>query len=334
MRRLTFRRNVAGVCLALVLAIAGPSAQQATRPGAGLPARLQVGVGTIIEHPALNAAIDGFKAALVKAGYKDGDTLRMDVRNANGVRANVATIASGLAGSDANILLAVGTDFARAMADREKRKPVLFTAVTAPDKEKIVATLERPGANVTGASDMNPVREQLSLIRELQPAAKRVGILYNSGETNSVALVDRARAAAPRLGVTLVEATATNTAGVRAAVSSLVGKVDAVYMPTDNTMAAAISTIIDVARTNNIPFYSSESESVMMGGSVAALAIDYRALGVQTGEMALQVLAGRSPATFPVATSRSSLYVNETTARRLKITIPAAVRTRAASVFK
>lgn len=330
--RLT-RRLFAGVFLFALFAAGGLFAQQ-PRAGSGLPPQLRVGVGIIIEHPALNAAIDGFKEALVKAGYKERETLRMDVRNANGVKANVATIASGLAGSDADILLAVGTDMARAIGERERRRPVLFTAVTAPDKDKIVASMERPGANVTGTSDMNPVREQLALIRELQPSAKRIGILYNPGETNSVALVERARAAAPALGLTLVEATATNTAGVRTAASSLVGKVDAAYMPTDNTMAAAISTIIDVCRSSRIPFYSSESESVKAGGSVASLAIDYRTLGLQTGEMALKILAGASPATMPVATSRFSLYVNETTARTLGLTLPAAVRSRALSVFK
>lgn len=333
MSSLMTRRVFASVFLAALLAACGPNAQQ-EGSGGGLPPTLRVGVGTIIEHPALNAAIDGFKEALVKAGYKDGETLRVDVRNANGVKVNVATIAAGLAGSDADVLLAVGTDMARAIADRERRRPVLFTAVTAPDTEKIVASLDRPGANVTGTSDMNPVSEQLALIREMQPSAKRIGILYNPGETNSVALVEKARAAAPALGFSLVEATATNTAGVRAAASSLAGKVDAAYMPTDNTMAAAISTIIEVCRSARIPFYSSESESVKAGGSVAALAIDYRLLGLQTGEMALKILTGASPATMPVATSRTALYVNETTAQALRIALPAAVRSRAVSVFK
>lgn len=303
-------------------------------PGKGLPPRLNVGIGTIIDHPALQAAITGFKEALIKAGYREGENLKVDLRNAQGVQVNVVTIAAGLSGSNADLFLAVGTDMARAIADREHRRPVLFVAVTDPVKDKIVASIERPGGNVTGTSDMNPVDAQFALIRELQPGAKRVGILYNPGETNSVTLVGKAEDVSRRLGISLVKATATNTAGVRTAASSMVGKVDAAYMPTDNTMAAAINVIIDVCHTAGIPFYSSESESVRMGGSLAALAVDYAALGATTGEMALQILGGKSPSTMPVALPRNfQLYLNETVASRLRIVIPAATKARAANIF-
>ena len=300
-----------------------------------LPARVDLGIATIIDHPALQAAIDGFKEALAEAGYHEGSNLTIDLRNAQGSAANVATIASGLAGSNKTLILTVGTDLTRAMAERAPRAPIVFTAVTDPVGAKIVDSLGKPGKPVTGTSDMNPVADQLALIRELQPSAKRVGILYNPGEVNSVVLVRLAKAAAPALGLTAVEATANNTAGVRAAASSLVGKVDAAYMPTDNTMAAAINVIIDVCREAKIPFYSSESDSVAKGGSLAALAVDYRGLGRQTGAMAIEILKGRSPESIPVEKAKAfELHVNLVVAERLGIQVPDSVRARATRLIR
>lgn len=311
-------------------AAATPAGATGSAPGSALPARISLGIGTIIDHPALQASIDGFKEQLAAAGYHEGSNLTVDLRNAQGVAANVATIASGLAGSNDTLILAVGTDMARAISERAPRVPVVFTAVTDPVTARIVNSLEMPGKPVTGTSDMNPVAEQLALIHELQPSAKRIGILYNPGEANSVVLVRLAKAAAPGLGFTLVEATANNTAGVRAAASSLVGKVDAAYMPTDNTMAAAINVIIAVCREAKIPFYSSESDSVSRGGALAALAVDYRGLGRQTASMAIEILKGRKPESFPVETSKSfELYINTGVAQRLGIQVPAATAARA-----
>jgi putative tryptophan/tyrosine transport system substrate-binding protein len=302
---------------------------------AGVPAQIKLGIGTIIDHPALQAAIDGFKEGLNNAGYHEGSNLTIDLRNAQGSATNVATIASGLVGSNDTLILSVGTEMTRAITERGPRVPTVFTAVTDPVSAHIVQSLDHPGNPVTGTSDMNPVAEQLALIRELQPSAKRIGILYNPGEANSAVLVHLAKAAAPSMGLTIVEATANNTAGVRTAASSLVGKVDAAYMPTDNTMAAAISAIIDVCREARIPFYSSESESVMNGGSIAALAVDYRGLGRQTAAIAIEILNGRRPESIPVERAKSfELYVNLATAARLGIKIPNAVQTRATKIVK
>ena len=317
----------------IALSCGPPPGESKSSPGQ-LPARINVGIGTIIDHPALQAAIDGFKESLGEAGYHEGSNLTVDLRNAQGVAANVATIASGLVGSKPTLILAVGTDLARAITERASGVPVVFTAVTDPVAAKIVISLEKPGKPVTGTSDMNPVSEQLALIRELQPSAKRIAVLYNPGEANSVVLVNLAKAAAPALGITIVDATANNTAGVRAAASSIVGKVDAAYMPTDNTMAAAINVIIDVCREGKIPFYSSESESVANGGSIAALAVDYRGLGKQTGAMALKILKGKRPEDIPVEKAKAfELNLNLAVAHRLGIEVPERVQSRATKLI-
>lgn len=296
---------------------------------------ISIGIISIIEHPALNAVRDGFKDSLSENGYKEGENISYSYKNAKGSTANAHQIVAGFIGDKANLIMAIGTPVAQVAAGKTKEIPILIAAITDPVGAGLVQSIEKPGGNITGTSDMNPIRSLLELIKDVLPSAKKVGILYNNGEANSVVLVERARNDAKALSLELVEATALNTSGVQAAVASLVGKVDAVYMPTDNTMAAAIDVIIDVCSQNNIPFFSSEDKSVKEGGALASIAVDYYKLGKQTGSMALEVIKGASPATIPVEFQKDfNLFVNKAVAQKLGVTVPQSVLSRATEVIE
>ena len=297
---------------------------------------LTVGIVSIIEHPALNAARDGFKDFLAENGYKEEENIKYSYSNAKGKVENAHQIVAGFIGDNVDMILAIGTPVAKVAAEKTKKIPILIAAITDPVSAGLVESMEKPGSNVTGTSDMNPVRDQLKLIKDILPTTKNVGILYNSGEPNSVVLVKIARNVAKDLSIELVEATATTTSGVQAAVSYLVGKVDAVYMPTDNTMAAAIDVIIDVCSKNGIPFFSSEEKSVKEGGALASICVDYYKLGRQTGSMALKILRDEAkPATMPVEYQKDfNLFVNKTISEKLGVTIPQNVLDRAKEVIE
>ena len=197
--------------------------------------------------------------------------------------------------------------------------PILFTAVTDPVSADLVESLEAPGGNATGTSDANPVKEQLALIKRLDPEAKTVGIVYSSGEVNSEVQVEWAKEAAVELGLEIKEAAVSTSGEVQQAAESL--DVDAFYVPTDNNVVSALESIIQVAETKKILTIAAEGDSVARG-TVATYGISYYDLGYQTGEMAVKILKGEAePATMPVETQTDlQLYLNKGAAARMGVT--------------
>jgi len=297
----------------------------------GSKKEINIGIISIIEHPALDAVRNGFKDFLTGKGYKENINIKYDYRNAKGRLENADQIVAGFIGNKVNLILAIGTPVAKVAAEKTKNIPIMIAAITDPVSAGLVESMDKPGGNVTGTSDMNPVRDQLELIKNILPITKKVGILYNPGESNSVAIMKIAKQIAKDLSIDLVEATATSTSGVQAAVASLIGKVNAVYMPTDNTMAAAIDVIIDVCSKNKLPFFSSDEESVKQpGGAIASISVNYYQLGRQTGMMAVEVLKGAKPATVAVEYQKTfDLSINNITAAKLGITVPAEILKKA-----
>ncbi len=278
---------------------------------------MQIGITQIVEHPALNAAREGFKRALQENGYENAE---FDEQNAQGDQATATTIASGFASDGKDLVLAIATPTAQAAAQNITDIPVLFTAVTAPEEAGIVASLDEPGGNVTGTSDLNPVDQQLSLIAEIAPEAETVGVIYSSGEVNSEVQVELAHEAAEELGLEIEEAAVTNSSEVQQAANSL--DVDALYVPTDNTVVSALASVVQVAEEKQIPLIVGDASSVE-GGGLATWGIDYDRLGYQTGEMAIEVFEGADPATMPVEYLEDiELVVNTTAAERMGLQIP------------
>lgn len=314
-----------GIALALLAGTAA-FAQQAQQ-------KVTVAVTAIVEHPALDAARDGVKKALEEAGYKDGANLSFRYESAQGQPATAAQIAQKFAGENPNVIVAIATPSAQAMVTATQTIPVVFTAVTDPVAAQIVKDRKAPGGNVTGISDFSPLEAQFDLIKELVPAAKKIGVVFNPGEANSVALLNAVKALAPARNLQIVEASAGRTADVSAAAQSLVGKVDALYLPTDNTIILALGTVLAVGTDNKLPVFTGDTESVQKG-SVASIGFDYFQVGLETGAVVVRILKGEKPGAIPVSNaSGSNLVINAKAAAAMGVTVPPAVLARAKQVI-
>ena len=277
----------------------------------------KIAVTQIVTHDSLDQSIAGFKKALEDEGLD----VTYDDENANNDQSVVASISGTLATSDADLVLGVGTPMAQGLAQSISDKPILFTAVTDPVDAGLVGSMEKPGANVTGTTDANPVVEQLDLIKEIDPDVKTVGVLYNSGEANSAVQVQWLKDAAADENIEVKEATVSNTNEVQQAANSL--DVDAIYVPTDNTVISALDSVVQVGETKKIPVYPAEGDSVAKGG-LATYGLNYFDLGYQTGEMAIKILVdGEDPATMAVETQKEPvIYLNLGAAERMGVELP------------
>jgi len=322
--------------IAITLAGCGGGGEKAEQPPADQQEskQVQLGIIQIVEHPALDASRQGFLDVMAESGYKDGENLVVDYQSAQGDQSILQSIANKFAEDKKDLILAIATPSAMAMANETTEIPIVITAVTDPVEAKLVDSLEKPGTNVTGTTDMNPVADQLALIKELVPEAKNVGIIYNSSEVNSEVQVKIARQAAPDLGFTLHEATVTASNEVMQATQSLMGKVDAIYLPTDNMVISSLSAVLQIAEENKIPVIAGESNSVEEG-ALATLGIDYYKLGCQTAESALRVLNGENPADIAVEAQKGAdIVINLQAAERFGITISDEMKAKATQVIE
>lgn len=327
MNRIRYRGLVALIITALV-ALAGCSASTSASSSGGAKT-YKIGITQIVSHPSLDAARTGFKQALKDAGIN----VDYDEQNAQGDQATATSIASKFASANLDLILAIATPTAQASAQAITNKPILFTAVTDPVAAKLVKSNDAPGSNVTGTTDMNPVADQIKLIKQLRPDAKSVGIIYSSGEVNSEVQVSAAVAAAEQEGLTVVRKAISNASEVQQAVASM--NVDALYVPTDNTVVSALESVLQVGEQKKIPVIVGETDSVKRGGLIT-YGIDYTKLGYQTGQMAVKVLKGEAkPATMPVESQKQlRLVINQAAAQRMGVTIPQALLDKADEVIK
>jgi len=294
---------------------------------------LKIGIIQIVEHPALDAAREGFIDQFTEHGYVEGEKITYQIQVAQGDMATANTIAQKFKNERLDLILAIATPTAQAVANLIKDKPILITAVTDPVAAGLVESAERPGSNVTGTNDLQPLAEQFALAQQLVPGAKRVGIIYNAGEANSVTQVQMAKAIADQLGLEVVEATVDTSAGVLQAAQSFIGRVDFIYVPTDNTVVSAFSSVVKVAEENGIPVFPGE-ENLVPQGALATVGVNYYRLGRQTAEMALRILEeGAKPESMPIESQKETeLVINEDVAQALGINIPAAIRAKATIV--
>lgn len=295
---------------------------------------VSVAVTAIVEHPALDAARDGIRDGLADLGFTVGENLKFSYESAQGNPATAAQIARKFIGEAPSVIVPISTPSAQAVVAGTKDIAVVFTAVTDPVGAGLVADAASPGGNVTGVSDMSPIPDHLALIREITPGVARLGIIYNPGEANSVALAERLKELAPGAGMQIVEASATKTAEVQQATRSLVGKVDAIYIPTDNTVVSALEAAVQVAEQNKIPLYAGDTDSVPRG-AIAAIGFNYYDIGLQTAQIVAKVLKGEAPGSIAVTQAQGTdLIVNPGAAEKMGVTIPEAVVSRANTVVK
>ena len=306
---------------ALLVTAAAPSLARA----ADVPL---VAITAIVEHPALDACRDGIIEGLKQQGL----TVETTYQSAQGQPATAAQIAKRFVGMAPAVIVPISTPSAQAVASATKTIPIVFTAVTAPVAAGLIPDLNHPGGNVTGLSDLSPLAQHLNLILEISPQVKRLGIPYNPGEANSVTLVQIMTTYATDRGLKVIEATATKSADVVAAARSLSGKVDAIYVPTDNTVVSALESLIVVARQAKIPVYCGDTDSVVRG-CIGSIGFDYYQVGVQTAAIVARVLKGEKPGDIPIELATGTdLFLNPTAAQAFGVTIPEAVLARAAKV--
>ncbi len=292
-----------------------------------------IGILQLVEHDSLDLSREGFIDGLAEAGYIDGKNIKIDYKNAQGDIANCNTIAGQFANDNKDLILAIATPAAQAMESKTKTTPILVTAVTNPEDSKLVQSNNAPGGNVTGTSDLTPVKEQMELLAQLCPNAKKVAFLYCSGESNSKYQIDIAKEEAEKYRFETVEKTVSDSNDIQAVVQSLVGQVDAIYSPTDNVIAANIPLISQIATANKIPFFVGEDNSVKLGG-LATYSVDYYELGKLTAKQAVRILQdGENPATMPIEyLSENKLYINFDVAEKIGVQIPAQIAEKASDV--
>lgn len=296
--------------------------------------KVKVSVTAIVEHPALDAARDGVKDALAEAGFKDGENLTFVYESAQGNPATAAQIARQFIGDAPDVIVPISTPSAQAVAAATSDIAVVFTAVTDPLGAQLIADMEKPGANITGLSDMSPVGEHIALVREVLPDLKTLGVIYNPGEANSVSLIQALKVEAEKAGVEIRESTAIKSSDVQQAARALVGKVDAVYVPTDNTIVSALEAAIAVGEQNALPIFSGDTDSVTRG-TVASIGFNYYDIGKQTGAVVARILKGEKPGDIAVSiASGTDLVVNPGAAGRMGVELPEALVSRANKVIE
>lgn len=307
----------------------GSTPNQNTEQSSSQGEQVNIGIIQIVEHPALDSAREGFLEALKAGGYEVDKNLKVDYENAQGDQSILNSISQKFASSKLDLILAVATPSAQAVASATGDIPILITAVTDPVEARLVDSMDKPGGNVSGTTDMNPIKDQMELLKTLVPNAKTVGVIYNAGEVNSEVQVRIVKEVAPTLGLNIQEATVTTSADVMQAAQSLAGKVDAIYVPTDNMVVSAAQSVVKVANDHKIPIISGES-SVVEAGGLGTIGINYKNLGTQTGEMALRVLKGANPADMPIESQKNfDIVLNQEAIDLLGVKIPEDIKSKA-----
>ena len=294
---------------------------------------LTIGITKIVAHPALDALEQGAMEVILES-YPDAV---FDNQNANGDMATASTIAQKFKTDRADLTIGIATPTAMALANTITDVPVIFCAVTDPVDAGLVPSLEQSAGNITGISDMTPVRDQISLLASLTDISA-IGHVYSSGEANAVRLAEVAEEACRELGIEFVGTTVTTSAEVKQAAQSIAGRVDAFYVSTDNTVVSALASMGDVAATAGIPILSADPTSADENGVFLAWGFDYYKMGRATGRLVVEVLEGADPASIPTRFMTSvddiELFINLQIASDLGIDVPEDLVSKAATVVR
>ena len=286
----------------------------------------KIGIVQLVEHNALDAANRGFVDGLKARGYEEGKNLTIDRQNAQADQSNLQNIVQRFISDKVDLICAIATPAVQSAANATKEIPIVGTAVTDYVSAKVVKTNEKPGGNVTGTSDISPIADQIDLLMKLYPNAKTIGTIYSSSEINSEIQVKAMKEYAESKGLTVRTATISTVNDIQQAAQSMIDDVDVFYEPTDNVIASAMPTLTSVT--------DPAGKGVICGyiggvtaGALATKGIDYYKLGVQTGDMAADILEGKTkPADMMIETARDlTVVINKKNADKIGLTIPADV---------
>jgi len=312
------------VLLAFVVLIALSGCKKEDKP-------LTIGITKIVAHPALDALEKGAMETVLESF----PNAVFDNQNANGEMSTASSIAQKFKADKVDLAVGIATPTAVALANVITEVPVIFCAVTDPVDAGLVPSFEKSAGNITGISDMTPVKDQISLLADLTEI-KVLGHVYSSGEANAVRLAEMAEQACNELGIEFVPTTVSSSAEVKQAAQSIAGRVDAFYVSTDNTVVSALAALSDAASKAGVPVLSADPSSAAENGVFLAWGFDYYKMGKATGKLIVEVIEGADPASIPTRFMTSvddiELFVNMDIAEELAIQIPADLVSKAATV--
>lgn len=321
-----------GISAALLTGCNQPTPEASSSPSDGQETAMsadtetkKVAITAIVEHPALDAVRAGIIEQLADDGYVEGENLEVNFQSAQGNSATAGQISKQFVGDAPDVIVAIATPSAQSVAAATNTIPIVFSAVTDPVAAKLVDSLEASGTNVTGATNASPYEPQIALMKQIIPDLKDIGYVYSPGEVNSVVILKDLKALVEPMGITMHDAPAHNSNDIPMAARSLVGKVDMIYTSTDNHVVSAYESLYQVAKQNKVPLIASDTDTVARG-AIAALGINYRDLGRETGKIVTRILEGESPGSIPVYSAQSlDLHVSPKHAKEQGITLPQAV---------
>ena len=319
-------KRLLAVLAVLVVLVGGSLIYSSLNKGGGSKSTtdkktVKVGVLQYVSHPSLDLIYKGIQDGLAEEGYK-ADDIKIDFMNAEGDQSKVATMSKQLVSNDNDVLIGIATPSAQGLASATKNKPVVMGAITDPVGANLVKNLEKPGGNITGVSDHNPAKQQLELIKKLTPNVKTIGALYSSSEDNSKTQVEEFKKLAEEAGYKVEEYSVPSTNEIASTMNVMSGKVDAIWIPIDNTIASAFATVVSSNKDAKKPIYPSATAMVEEGG-LASVVVDQHDLGVATGKMAAKILKGAKPEETAVEIfNKGKSVINKKNAKELGITVP------------
>ncbi|MEO7392506.1 MAG: ABC transporter substrate-binding protein [Ramlibacter sp.] len=321
--------NFSALMLAGLLALAGAAQAQIPK---------KVSISTIVEVPALIETKEGILQALAARGFTDGKNMVIDYQNANGAMPTQQQIAKKFVGDAPDVIVAITTPTAQAMASATKDIPIVFATVTDPIKAKLVAGYARTGSNITGVSDAAPLPEQIQLMLDILPKMKKVGFIYNPGLDNAVSTLEALRGLLKQKGIEIVESPSPTTNEVILAAKKLVGKVDAIYVPNDTTVVSALETIVKIGQETQTPVFAGETGAVTRG-VIGSVGLDYVAVGKVAGNMVADILGGKKagdidPVLAYKVLTNFQVAINRGSAKKMGVTVPESVLKRATKIIE
>lgn len=318
-------KKAACMMLAAVMATGMAACGSSSEKSSG---KIKVGVIQLIENGAFNDMKDGFIEELRAKGYTE-DKCDIVVKSAQGDTATLNTICQEMVDSRMNLVATIATPATQAMVNMDSDIPVVFISVSDPVAAGVTSNMEKPDKNATGTSNAIPVSDIFNLSDSLTPGNKTYGLIYNTGEVNSVNTVKDAKSYLDGKGLKYVEAVVTNSSEIQQAAESLVGSVDAIFVPNDSVVQSGMAQITEITRKNKIPVYACSATTVQ-SGAFATVAMNDKQIGSQSADMAVEILGGRKVADVPsVVVPASGTVINQNTMEALGVTIPDSVKSTA-----
>lgn len=321
------------VCLLLMVSLTA-CASTKTEKETSSQLKKKIGIIQVVEHPSLNEIRESIINELKDKGFKDGENITIDYQNAQNDQSNLKAIAQKFVNGKYDLIIAIATPSAQAVVSQTKDIPILFSSVLDPIGAGIITNFEKPGGNVSGTSNAVSAEEVMNMANLITPNIKTIGTIYNPSESNAAWVIKSLKDYTTKNKINLIEAPVTGSSEVQQAANSLVGKVDAIFIPNDNTVATAMPSVSQIAIKAKLPVYVT-ADSLVRDGGLATKGINYTILGKETADMAVEVLSGKKIGDIPARTmSTMHIYLNKDTAKAIGINFPEDLVKQAAEVIE